>query len=113
MTTPGPVAVRFTHGLGDCVHFAHALQLWRRRGYEMTIAGEENKRFVWEVSGAKFDPQADAVTHTFGYPADFESLARRAVGTSDTARETPVIPFGARPRHRSCPRRRGDIIASL
>ena len=34
----------FDHGLGDCVHFAHLLQLYRHRGCDIRVHFEENKK---------------------------------------------------------------------
>lgn len=63
------------HGLGDCVHMAHALQLYKRRGYDITVQVEENKMFVWQVAGVTIVQSGDLPDHPFIYPSDFDNLA--------------------------------------
>jgi hypothetical protein len=61
-TRPSPTSHKslvgwFDHGLGDCVHFAFLLQLYRRRGYgPICIHFEENKRPVFEAAGCQYSP---------------------------------------------------------
>lgn len=62
------------HGLGDCVHFAHALQLYRRRGYAITVQVEENKLFVWKVAGVNIVQGGGLPDHPYLYPGAFEDL---------------------------------------
>lgn len=64
-----------THGLGDCVHAAHALQLWRRRGYNVTVQVEENKKFIWQVAGVNIVQGGGLPNHDYGYPAGFDDLS--------------------------------------
>lgn len=64
-----------THGLGDCVQFAHLLQLYKRRGYEVTVQAEENKLFVWQVAGVNIVQGGDLPHHDWGYPWEFEDLS--------------------------------------
>ena len=64
------------HGLGDCVHFAHALQLYKRRGYDITVQAEGNKRFVWDVAGVNVVHSGDLPDHPYLYPARFEDLGQ-------------------------------------
>ena len=45
------VSVRFPHGLGDCVYFAHALPLYVKRGYDVTVACNPDKQILFEASG--------------------------------------------------------------
>lgn len=69
--------IGFDHGLGDCVHFAHLLQLYRRRGYRIELAGVANKQFVWQVAGcdlAVFSNALPEQRHGWGYPGCFEDL---------------------------------------
>lgn len=51
------------HGLGDCVHAALALQLYRRRGYDVTVQIEPNKHWIWQVSGVTLHQGEDELPH--------------------------------------------------
>ena len=62
------------HGLGDCVHFAYAVQLYRARGYSVTVQVEENKKFLWQVSGVNIVQGGDLPDHSYHYPAGFDDL---------------------------------------
>lgn len=70
------IAVTFCHGLGDCAHFAHLLQLYKRRGYTVGVAGEANKRFVWQVAGVELldEGSCGCKNHGWTYPNEFEDL---------------------------------------
>lgn len=63
------------HGLGDVVHFAHAVQLWRQRGVDVTVQVEENKKFVWQVAGVNTVQGGGLPFHDYGYPAGFDDLS--------------------------------------
>ena len=65
------------HGLGDVVHFAHAVQLWKKRGYDVTVQVEENKIFVWQVAGVNIVQGGDLPNHGYGYPDGFDDLSLR------------------------------------
>lgn len=72
-------SVRFkfdSHGLGDVVHFVHAVQLYLRRGYDVEVQTEQNKRFLWEVSGVKMSDEQLA-HHSYLYPHGFDDLTAR------------------------------------
>lgn len=77
------------HGLGDCVHFAHALQLYKRRGYDVTVQAEENKLFVWKVAGVNIVQGGGLPDHSYHYPAGFDDL-----NLSDC--DTNKVAFGLR-----------------
>lgn len=51
------VSVSFRHGLGDCVHFAHLLPLWLRRGYEVEVECSDFARPLFELAGARVVPK--------------------------------------------------------
>jgi Methyltransferase domain len=56
------VKVRFPHGVGDCVYFAHALPLYLRRGHRVTVSCAPDKRIL-------FEPCDVEITHENpGYP---------------------------------------------
>lgn len=63
------------HGLGDCVHFAHALQLYKSRGFNVTVQAEENKLFVWKVAGVNIVQGGGLPDHPYIYPAGFDDLS--------------------------------------
>jgi ADP-heptose:LPS heptosyltransferase len=44
----------FDHGLGDVCQFAAILQLYRRRGFDLTVHYEGNKAAVWEAAGCSY-----------------------------------------------------------
>ena len=73
------------HGLGDCVHFAHALQLYKRRGYEITLQAEENKLFLWKVAGVNVVQGGDLPDHPYIYPGRFEDLQQPDSGQNKVA----------------------------
>ena len=69
------VKIKFDqHGLGDVVHFAHATQLYRSRGYDVTVLIEPNKSFIWKVAGVNAVTSGDLPNHGFGYPHAFDDL---------------------------------------
>jgi len=43
--------VSFRHGLGDCVHFAHQLPLYTRRGHRLLVACPPDKQILFAASG--------------------------------------------------------------
>jgi hypothetical protein len=45
--------ISFEHGLGDCANFALQLPLYIKRGWDITIACDENKLAIFELVGAK------------------------------------------------------------
>lgn len=72
---PRELKIKFDrHGLGDCVHFAHALQLYKRRGYDVTVQVEANKLFIWKVAGVNIVQGGDLPDHSYHYPAGFDDL---------------------------------------
>jgi len=69
------VAIKFDrHGLGDCCHFAQLLQLWIRRGFDVTVQAEENKLPLWRAAGIKTVQGGDLPDHAWVYPEHFEDL---------------------------------------
>jgi hypothetical protein len=79
-TEPSPIghesALRlgFHHGLGDCVHYAHVLELYRRRGHRVLLSVESNKTGLWSLLGVPH-----VVDRSFGnpwsYPAEWGNAA--------------------------------------
>jgi hypothetical protein len=63
--------VRFDHGLGDCVHFAHLLQLYKRRHYELSVHYEDNKDIVWKAAGIPWGELEGSSYHPWPYSKDF------------------------------------------
>ncbi len=47
-----PVRVEFMHGLGDCVHFAHQIPVYRRRGVEVEVVCAADKAPLFLAAGA-------------------------------------------------------------
>lgn len=50
---PAPQDLGFYHGLGDCVHFAHLLQLYTRRGFRFDIACTDDMKVIFDVADVK------------------------------------------------------------
>jgi ADP-heptose:LPS heptosyltransferase len=63
--------VAFGHGLGDCVHFAHVAQLYKTRGWSVSIHYEQNKRLVWQAAGLPYAGAEHCSEHRWEYPEDF------------------------------------------
>jgi hypothetical protein len=45
------IKIRFRHGLGDCTYAAHQLQLYRARGYHITVDCAPDKAVLFEAFG--------------------------------------------------------------
>ncbi len=61
----------FDHGLGDCVHFCHMLQLYKDAGYAPCVHYEQNKREVWEAAGIPYRELEGSPYHHFPYVPGF------------------------------------------
>ena len=46
------VKVRFEHGLGDCVYFAHQVPLYTRRGWQVMVLCDPEKQVLFHAAGA-------------------------------------------------------------
>ncbi len=53
------LTVAFPHGLGDCVHFAHQLPLYARRGHRIAVACSPDKRILFAASGVELADDAN------------------------------------------------------
>lgn len=63
--------IRFDHGLGDCTYFAHQLPLYVRRGHDITVSCNPDKRILFEPCGVRIthDPgDAATVSWNHAYP---------------------------------------------
>ncbi|MBI1989480.1 MAG: class I SAM-dependent methyltransferase [Betaproteobacteria bacterium] len=83
----------FDHGLGDCVHFAHVLQLYQRRGYETQVHYEENKKLIWRAAQAQWIPLEGARYVEFGYPSQFGSLSESELLANKIAHNLDLSPL--------------------
>lgn len=63
-----PLTIGFRHGLGDCVFFAHVLQLYRSRGFDIQIDCEPNKRDFFNLLGFKTGPSTPPYGHPWHQP---------------------------------------------
>ena len=61
----------FDHGLGDYVHFAHLLQLYRHRGYGIRVHFEENKSLIWRAAGVEYSDLDGSPHHDWIYREGF------------------------------------------
>lgn len=59
------VRIRFDHGLGDCVNFAHTLKSWISRGHKVTVGCRDGSRHVFQIAGCDVVPVStpDLETH--------------------------------------------------
>jgi hypothetical protein len=56
---PGALRVKFGHGLGDCVYFAHQLPLYRRRGWDIAVSCSPDKDILFHAAGAVVSASCD------------------------------------------------------
>lgn len=68
-----PLNVWFDHGGGDCVHFAHICQLYKKRGYDVHVHYEPNKDFIFKAAGLPYAPLDGCPKHGFPYLYDFNA----------------------------------------
>ncbi len=61
----------FDHGLGDCVHFVHMLELCKQEGYQPIVHYEQNKKAVWEAAGIPYRNLDGSPYHGFAYAPGF------------------------------------------
>lgn len=73
------------HGLGDVCHMAHAVQIYKRRGYDVTVQAEENKLFLWKVAGVNIVQGGDLPDHSYHYPSGFDDLTQLDHATNKVA----------------------------
>ncbi|MDB5345228.1 MAG: hypothetical protein JWP89_3605 [Schlesneria sp.] len=73
------------HGLGDVCHFSHALQLYKRRGYDITVQVEENKKFLWQIAGVHIVQGDNLPDHSYHYPSGFDDLSQPDHATNKVA----------------------------
>jgi len=62
------IEISFVHGLGDCSNAAHLLQLWKRRGYEIWVNSDLNKKALFEAAGFHFDSGPGYAVHPWSHP---------------------------------------------
>jgi hypothetical protein len=55
------VHVRFDHGLGDCVYFAHQIPLYVRRGWDVVVSCRPDKELLFHAAGALISASPDDV----------------------------------------------------
>lgn len=73
------------HGLGDVCHMAHAVQIYKRHGYDVTVQAEENKLFLWKVAGVNIVQGGDLPDHSYHYPSGFDDLTQPDHATNKVA----------------------------
>ena len=56
--------IDFPHGLGDCVYFAHAARLYRRRGFDIRVRANPEKQVLFDAAGI---PPANADGELFAW----------------------------------------------
>lgn len=66
--------ISFRHGLGDCVYFAHQLPLYKRRGYDIKVACNQDKSILFPPEClAGHDAQGPSVD--WNHAGNLESLS--------------------------------------
>jgi hypothetical protein len=58
-----PLRLWFDHGLGDCANFAHVLELYRRRGYEIELHCADDKAIAFSPVGVTRIPLEDPLDY--------------------------------------------------
>jgi hypothetical protein len=48
------IPIHFDHGGGDCVHFAHLLQVYKEYGFQTKVHYEDNKDIIWKAAGVEY-----------------------------------------------------------
>lgn len=61
----------FDHGLGDVLQVIPILEIYRRRGFDVKVHYEGNKRCAWDMAGLDFIPVEGAVYHPWKYYSEF------------------------------------------
>ena len=74
--------VYFGHGLGDCVHSAHQLPLYTRRGHQITVACDPDKQVL-------FKPCLDSLDTEF--PGAADRTLREIQAAYPQPRETSMV----------------------
>jgi Methyltransferase domain/Glycosyltransferase family 9 (heptosyltransferase) len=54
------IRVRFEHGLGDCVYFAHQLPLYLRRGFGIVVSCSPDKEILFRAAGVPVAAAAES-----------------------------------------------------
>ncbi len=72
------LSVAFDHGLGDCANFAHVLELYRRRGYRISVNCADDKAIVFAAVGATRLDDHHPSLQRHGWPESFEPEAGNA-----------------------------------
>ncbi|MDZ4403469.1 class I SAM-dependent methyltransferase [Prosthecobacter sp.] len=65
--------IKFNHGLGDCVFFAHQLPLYQRRGFEFEVGCQVNKEFLF-APACTTQPDASHVPLPWKHGVGLEKL---------------------------------------
>src|SRR5690348_437038 len=55
--------VSFPHGLGDCVHFAHQLPLYTRRGHRIEVVCSPDKQILFAPCEVEVISDGNAAAH--------------------------------------------------
>ena len=69
------MSILFNHGLGDCVHMVHVLQLYKARGIEIPVHFAEDKRIIFEAGNVTYAGYEGAEHHDFSYYPDWNNPA--------------------------------------
>lgn len=93
------VRLWFDHGLGDCVHIAFLLQLYKRRGWDVVVHHEQNKSLIFHTADLPYVGVNDNVAH---HPWVYQSSFNRPTTNWDGAgnkiagnlNEHPLEPIG-------------------
>jgi hypothetical protein len=90
------LSVSFPHGLGDCVHFAHQLPLYTRRGYRIEVVCSPDKQILFAPCQVKVTSNSDGAVHVpwqEGLLPGPEALWNNVWKWSKAARNLSVAPL--------------------
>ena len=88
--------IGFQHGMGDYIHLAYLLQLYRRRGWDVAVcASQDRTSWLWEACGIRRECPAP-VSCGWGYPnanAFWDNSSPESVGGHKVIDHVGVPPF--------------------
>lgn len=68
--------IKFFHGLGDCVYFAHSLPLYTKRGHKLIVRCRPDKQILYKPTGLEIvtTSQNDVQHHPWKHPTRTDQL---------------------------------------
>ncbi len=92
------LCLQFTHGVGDCIQFAHLLQLYQKRGYKCSVRYNEDKKFIFDMFNIPFCDNNTYIRHDWKHFPEFNhpSVESDGIGSKlfDSINEYPLPYIG-------------------